>query len=103
MVQALCDAKMAGLLNIVDVFRPFTAESLAEIEKRIEEKKQAPPPEETEEETVWPSRDLEAGKSLPMIYGETPPEFMSIPLEDMDDYYSTQRVSPECMTGVSLV
>nr|AIU38237.1 voltage-gated sodium channel Nav1.4a, alpha subunit [Campylomormyrus tamandua] len=82
---------MAGLLNNAEVFRPFTAESLAEIEKRIEEKNQAPPPEETEEETVGPSRDLEAGKSLPMIYGETPPEFMNIPLEDMDDFYSTQR------------
>uniref|UniRef100_A0A3B3QQP8 Sodium channel protein n=1 Tax=Paramormyrops kingsleyae TaxID=1676925 RepID=A0A3B3QQP8_9TELE len=82
---------MASLLNIADVFHPFTAESLAEIEKRIEEKNQAPPPEETEEETVGPSRDLEAGKSLPMIYGETPPEFMNIPLEEMDDYYSTQR------------
>ncbi|NWU88898.1 SCN1A protein, partial [Upupa epops] len=40
-----------------------------------------------------PSNDLEAGKTLPFIYGEIPPEMVSEPLEDLDPYYINKKVS----------
>ncbi|XP_068935764.1 sodium channel protein type 9 subunit alpha-like [Petaurus breviceps papuanus] len=40
-----------------------------------------------EEKGVEPRSDLEAGKKLPFIYGDVPPEMMSEPLEELDPYY----------------
>ncbi|KAM9031842.1 sodium channel protein type 9 subunit alpha-like isoform 3-T3 [Sarcophilus harrisii] len=42
---------------------------------------------EEEEEVIEPASDLEAGKQLPFIYGDVPPEMISEPLEDLDPYY----------------
>lgn len=85
---------MANLLPPpgTDAFRRFTRESLAEIERLAEERKKAAEVEGHEEETA-PYADLEAGKSLPMIFGDPPKELLNTPLEDMDPFYKTQKVS----------
>lgn len=80
-----------------DSFRPFLPESLAAIEHRIaEEAAQRPKGErrtnDDDENGPKPNSDLEAGKSLPFIYGDVPSEFVSVPLEDLDTYYSNQKV-----------
>uniref|UniRef100_A0A8C5URM9 Sodium channel protein n=1 Tax=Microcebus murinus TaxID=30608 RepID=A0A8C5URM9_MICMU len=78
-----------------DSFRFFTRESLAAIEQRIaEEKAQRPKQErkdEDDENGPKPNSDLEAGKSLPFIYGDIPPEMVSVPLEDLDPYYINKK------------
>ncbi|XP_039225756.1 sodium channel protein type 8 subunit alpha isoform X7 [Crotalus tigris] len=81
-----------------DSFRPFTAESLANIEKRIEEDKKKKRPkqdsshrDDDEENKPKPNSDLEAGKSLPFIYGDIPKGLVAVPLEDFDPYYMTQK------------
>ncbi|XP_030637698.1 sodium channel, voltage-gated, type I like, alpha b isoform X1 [Chanos chanos] len=79
-----------------DSFRPFVPESLAAIERRIaEENARRPKGErrsdpEDDENGPKPNSDLEAGKSLPFIYGDIPPGMVSVPLEDLDPYYSSQ-------------
>lgn len=98
MVVSLRDAKMATLLPPpgIDVFRRFTNESLAEIERLKEESKKAAEVgghEEEEGEKMAPHADLEAGKSLPLIYGDPPPELLNTPLEDLDPFYKAQNVS----------
>lgn len=40
-----------------------------------------------------PASDLEAGKPLPFIYGEPPQELLNVPLEDIDPFYQSQKVS----------
>ncbi|KAL2081442.1 hypothetical protein ACEWY4_023295 [Coilia grayii] len=78
-----------------DSFRRFTRESLRAIEKRIREEGPKKPKEKRpkdDENRPKPNRDLEAGKILPFIYGDVPSEFVSTPLEDMDPYYSNQKV-----------
>ncbi|XP_070783820.1 sodium channel protein type 4 subunit alpha A isoform X2 [Enoplosus armatus] len=75
-----------------DAFRRFTQESLAEIERLAEERKKAAEVEgHEEEEPTAPHADLEAGKSLPMIYGDPPPELLNTPLEDLDPFYKAQK------------
>ncbi|GAA6214560.1 sodium channel protein type 4 subunit alpha A-like [Lates japonicus] len=75
-----------------DAFRPFTQKSLAEIERLKEERKKAAEVEgHDEEEPAGPSVDLEAGKNLPMIYGDPPPELLNTPLEDLDPFYKAQK------------
>ncbi|KAG8129385.1 hypothetical protein E2320_016125 [Naja naja] len=85
-----------------DSFRPFTPESLANIEKRIaEEKKKKRPKQDSshrdddEENKPKPNSDLEAGKSLPFIYGDIPKGLVAVPLEDFDPFYMTQKVSQQ--------
>ncbi|XP_061731147.1 sodium channel, voltage gated, type VIII, alpha subunit b isoform X4 [Nerophis ophidion] len=81
-------------------FKKFTAESLANIEKRIKEeenKKPAKPRSDSshrdtsDENEPKPNRDLEAGKSLPLIYGDVPKGMMATPLEDLDPYYVNKK------------
>ncbi|KAL7385457.1 hypothetical protein ABVT39_022061 [Epinephelus coioides] len=79
-----------------DSFRPFSRESLKAIEARIAEetaKKSEGEKEkcDDEENELKPSRDLEAGKSLPLLYGDPPKNMVSIPLEDLDPYYCNQK------------
>ncbi len=100
MAVSLRDAKMATLLPPpgTDVFRRFTRESLVEIERLKEEIKKAAQvggheEEKEEEELEAPHADLEAGKSLPLIYGDPPPELLNTPLEDLDPFYKAQKVS----------
>ncbi|XP_076121995.1 sodium channel protein type 4 subunit alpha B-like [Alosa pseudoharengus] len=99
-------AKIAGRLLPTDgtnVFRRFTPESLATVERRMEEeaaeqkrrKEQngnAPTKDEEDEKNFpKPYSDLEAGKTLPFIYGDLPPELCNIPLEELDPYYQAQK------------
>lgn len=79
-----------------DSFNFFTRESLAAIERRIaEEKAKNPKPDkkDDDENGPKPNSDLEAGKNLPFIYGDIPPEMVSEPLEDLDPYYVSKKVS----------
>ncbi|KAL1779033.1 sodium channel protein type 4 subunit alpha [Sigmodon hispidus] len=74
--------------------RPFTPESLAAIEKRAMEEEarlQRNKQMEIDEPERKPRSDLEAGKNLPLIYGDPPPEVIGIPLEDLDPYYSDKK------------
>uniref|UniRef100_A0A8C4J9T7 SCN8A protein n=1 Tax=Dromaius novaehollandiae TaxID=8790 RepID=A0A8C4J9T7_DRONO len=82
-----------------DSFKPFTPESLANIEKRIAEEKKKRPKQDSshrdddEDSKPKPNSDLEAGKNLPFIYGDIPKGLVAVPLEDFDPYYMTQKVS----------
>ncbi|XP_051735531.1 sodium channel, voltage gated, type VIII, alpha subunit a isoform X3 [Ctenopharyngodon idella] len=81
-----------------DSFKYFTRESLCEIEKRIAEEKAKPPPkpdssyhDDDDENKPKPNGDLEAGKSLPFIYGDIPPGMVATPLEDLDPFYVNKK------------
>ncbi|KAM6399317.1 sodium channel protein type 4 subunit alpha [Rhynochetos jubatus] len=88
---------MAGLPHIPgpENLRPFTPASLAAIEQRIAEaealKVKRQQVELPEEEELKPSSDLEAGKNLPLIYGDPPPELIGTPLEDLDPFYKDKK------------
>ncbi|XP_010171733.1 sodium channel protein type 2 subunit alpha isoform X7 [Antrostomus carolinensis] len=75
----------------------FTKESLAAIEKRIADErshcdKDKPKDDGGHEENhPKPNNDLEAGKTLPFIYGDIPPGMVSEPLEDLDPYYINKK------------
>lgn len=80
-----------------DGLQRFTRESLAALERRIaeEQAKKAKDCHDTYKNTdpPKPRADLEAGKQLPRIYGDVPPELIGMPLEDIDPfYYKNQRV-----------
>ncbi|KAM4608382.1 LOW QUALITY PROTEIN: sodium channel, voltage-gated, type I-like, alpha [Polymixia lowei] len=78
-----------------DSFRPFCRESLHVIERRIAEEKAKKPKGEqrkqSDENGPKPSSDLEAGKSLPFIYGDIPKGMVSTALEDLDAFYNNQK------------
>lgn len=81
-------------------FHRFTRESLAAIEKRMAEKQargSAASQESRdglpEEEALRPQLDLQASKKLPDVYGNPPRELLGEPLEDLDPFYSTQKVT----------
>ena len=80
-----------------DSFQYFTRESLAAIEQRIAAEKAKNSKQERkdndDENGPKPNSDLEAGKTLPFIYGDIPPGMVSEPLEDMDPYYINKKVS----------
>ncbi|CDQ78041.1 unnamed protein product [Oncorhynchus mykiss] len=93
------NAKMVALLppTGTEVFRRFTLESLAEIERRMaeeaeeQERKKALNIEVAEEDLPKPAVDLEAGKALPFIYGDPPPELFNTPLEELDPFYKSHK------------
>nr|APH07649.1 voltage-gated sodium channel type IV alpha subunit Nav1.4a [Electrophorus electricus] len=72
-----------------EMFRRFTPDSLEEIEAFTELKKSCTLEKKEPEST--PRIDLEAGKPLPMIYGDPPEDLLNIPLEDLDPFYKTQK------------
>uniref|UniRef100_A0A8C6PMI0 Sodium channel protein n=1 Tax=Nothobranchius furzeri TaxID=105023 RepID=A0A8C6PMI0_NOTFU len=83
-----------------DSFKYFTPESLANIEKRINEEKNKKPPkprsdsshrDTSDDNEPKPNSDLEAGKSLPFIYGDIPNGMVATPLEDLDPFYLNQK------------
>lgn len=91
-----------------DSFKYFTPESLANIEKRaLEEKNKKPPKprsdsshrDTSDENEPKPNGDLEAGKSLPFIYGDVPKGMFGTPLEDLDPYYHNLNLKVSCHTG----
>uniref|UniRef100_A0A5F8GHW1 Sodium channel protein n=1 Tax=Monodelphis domestica TaxID=13616 RepID=A0A5F8GHW1_MONDO len=79
-------------------FRRFTRESLAAIEKQIAEKQARSVTQDSrdtplEEEKPRPQLDLQASKKLPDLYGNPPRDLIGEPLEDLDPFYSTQKVN----------
>lgn len=85
-----------------DSFKKFTLESLVTIELRINEEKNKKPPkprsdsshrDTSDENEAKPNSDLEAGRSLPFIYGDVPRGMSGVPLEDLDPYYLNTKVS----------
>ncbi|KAK2894312.1 hypothetical protein Q8A73_016796 [Channa argus] len=95
----LRDDRMLPLLPPVgaEVFRRFTPASLEEIQRRREvvEKEQQKRKEKNieigDEDLPKPASDLEAGKPLPFIYGDPPPELLNTPLEELDPFYQSQK------------
>lgn len=82
-------------------FRKFTRESLAAIEKRMAERQargsaaaQEAREGLPEEEAPRPRLDLQASRKLPDLYGAPPRGLIGEPLEDLDPFYSTQKVPP---------
>ncbi|XP_051808157.1 sodium channel protein type 4 subunit alpha B-like [Acanthochromis polyacanthus] len=83
-----------GMLSLLppigtEVFRRFTPASLEEIRERreTEEKKQ----QNDQVTETAPSNDMAAGKLLPFVYGDPPPELLTTPLEDLDLFYQSQK------------
>uniref|UniRef100_A0A3B4V6V8 Sodium channel protein n=1 Tax=Seriola dumerili TaxID=41447 RepID=A0A3B4V6V8_SERDU len=78
-----------------DSFHRFSRESLKTIEGRIAEENAKKPKGEkkkrNDENKLKPSSDLEAGNSLPLLYGDIPKGMVSTPLEDLDPYYCNQK------------
>uniref|UniRef100_A0A7N8XKE7 Sodium channel protein n=1 Tax=Mastacembelus armatus TaxID=205130 RepID=A0A7N8XKE7_9TELE len=83
-----------------DSFKKFTPESLVNIEKRINEEKKKKPPkprsdsshrDTSDDNEPKPNSDLEAGKSLPFIYGDIPDGMAATPLEDLDPFYLNKK------------
>ncbi|XP_029450833.1 sodium channel protein type 8 subunit alpha [Rhinatrema bivittatum] len=81
-----------------DSFKAFTRESLAAIEKRIAEEKAKKPPkpdsshrDDDDENKPKPNSDLEAGRSLPFIYGDIPSRLVAEPIEDLDPFYLNRK------------
>uniref|UniRef100_A0A8C8DUM5 Sodium channel protein n=1 Tax=Oryzias sinensis TaxID=183150 RepID=A0A8C8DUM5_9TELE len=83
-----------------DSFKYFTPESLANIEKRIKEEKNKKPPkprsdsshrDTSDDNEPHPNSDLEAGRSLPFIYGDIPRGMVATPLEDLDPFYQNKK------------
>uniref|UniRef100_A0AAQ5XLC5 Sodium channel protein n=1 Tax=Amphiprion ocellaris TaxID=80972 RepID=A0AAQ5XLC5_AMPOC len=66
-----------------EVFRRFTPASLEEIQRRYEEHR--------EEDLPKPASDLEAGKPLPFIFGDPPPNLLNTPLEELDPFYQSHK------------
>ncbi|XP_031414746.1 sodium channel, voltage-gated, type I like, alpha b isoform X2 [Clupea harengus] len=79
-----------------DSFRRFRPESLAAIERCIAEEIARQPKgerrrdQDDDDNGPKPNSDLEAGKSLPFIYGDIPRGLVSVPLEDLDTFYNNQ-------------
>uniref|UniRef100_A0A3P9LIK5 Ion transport domain-containing protein n=1 Tax=Oryzias latipes TaxID=8090 RepID=A0A3P9LIK5_ORYLA len=80
-----------------EVFIRFTPASLEKIQQRHEaeeeelQRKKDKNIEIAEHDLPKPASDLEAGKPLPFIFGDPPPEFLNIPLEDLDPFYQSQK------------
>lgn len=93
------NVKMARLLppTGTDVFRPLTLESLTEIDRRMaeeaaeQERMKEQNVKVAEEDLPKPTSDLEAGKVLPFIYGDPPPNLLNVPIEELDPYYKAQK------------
>ncbi|KAI7807240.1 putative sodium channel [Triplophysa rosa] len=81
-------------------FKRFTPESLANIEKRIAEEKKKKPVkprsdsshrDDDDDNKPKHNTDLEAGKSVPFIYGDVPSNMLAVPLEDLDPFYMNTK------------
>lgn len=101
---------MAATVNATpgpNSLKQFTLESLVNIELRINEEKNKKPPkqdssyrDDDDENKPKPNTDLEAGKSLPYIYGDIPKGLVAVPLEELDPFYlNSQKVSLQTHTS----
>ncbi|XP_026166669.1 sodium channel protein type 4 subunit alpha B-like isoform X2 [Mastacembelus armatus] len=90
----LQNARTVSLLPPVgtEVFRRFTPASLQESQRRQEaETEQLRNTEVAEKDLPKPAIHLEAGKPLPFIYGDPPPQLLNTPLEELDPFYQSQK------------
>ncbi|XP_062246667.1 sodium channel protein type 4 subunit alpha B-like isoform X1 [Platichthys flesus] len=95
----LKNGRLASLLPPVgtEVFRSFTPASLQDITGR-HEAKETERQERTnkdvrnvEKELQTQATHLEAGKPLPYILGDPPPELLNCPLEELDPFYQSEK------------
>uniref|UniRef100_A0A8C5AQU6 Sodium channel protein n=1 Tax=Gadus morhua TaxID=8049 RepID=A0A8C5AQU6_GADMO len=90
---------MASLLPPAgkEIFRRFTPASLDELqlcfekEEREKLRRKEKNIEISEDDLPKPSSDLEAGKTLPFIFGDPPPGLINTPLEELDPYYKSSK------------
>ncbi|KAM6904663.1 sodium channel protein type 4 subunit alpha B [Xenentodon cancila] len=81
----------------VDLFRRFTPASLEEIQRRHEaeeaeqQRRKEKNIEIAEEDLPKAASDLEAGKPLPFIFGDPPPDLLNTPLEELDPFYQSKK------------
>ncbi|XP_034443001.1 sodium channel protein type 4 subunit alpha B-like isoform X2 [Hippoglossus hippoglossus] len=95
----LQNARLASLLPPVgtEVFRSFTPASLQDIKQRHEaketerQKRTNKDVRNVEKELHKQATHLEAGKPLPYILGDPPPELLNCPLEELDPFYQSQK------------
>uniref|UniRef100_A0A3Q3K251 Sodium channel protein n=1 Tax=Monopterus albus TaxID=43700 RepID=A0A3Q3K251_MONAL len=92
----LQNGRMVSLLPPVgtEVFRRFTPASLQEIQQHEAKKEQTRTKEGHEAKKDYPRKPailLEAGKPLPFIFGDTPPQLLNTPLEELDPFYQSQQ------------
>lgn len=94
-------------------FRLFTKESIAKIERLIAEKKAAKElakkkeeeegkaatpaasDDKSDDDKPRPNPALEAGKPLPKLMDDFPPELFGKPIEEIDEFYGPKNV---CLT-----
>ncbi|GAA6232848.1 sodium channel protein type 4 subunit alpha B-like [Lates japonicus] len=92
----LRDTRMVSLLPPVgtEAFRHLTPASLEEIQRprEAEEKEQQERKQVEEKDRLKQAAHLEAGKPLPFIYGDPPPELLNTPLEELDPFYQSQKM-----------
>lgn len=50
-----------------------------------------------------PSKDLEDGKPLPYIFGEPSAEHLNTPLEELDPFYQSEKVSGTLITDLKII
>ncbi|KAM8848295.1 LOW QUALITY PROTEIN: sodium channel protein type 4 subunit alpha B-like [Synchiropus picturatus] len=80
-----------------ELFKRLTPSSLLEAQQRYEAEQERHRTckekniEEEDQDGPQPNSDLEAGKPLPFIYGEPPPDLRNIPLEEIDPFYQTKK------------
>ncbi|XP_037834364.1 sodium channel protein type 4 subunit alpha B isoform X2 [Kryptolebias marmoratus] len=88
---ALQNEQMTSLLPPVgtEVFRRFTPASLEKDHQKREAEEEEQP--KKKQDPPKPANHLEAGKTLPFIYGDPPPELLGTPLEDLDPFYQSQK------------
>nr|XP_061805915.1 sodium channel protein type 4 subunit alpha B-like [Nerophis lumbriciformis] len=86
-------SEMVALLPPVgtEVFRKLTRASLEEIREIEGKEDKILVGLLVAEKLRKPSGDLESGKPLPFIFGEPAPEFVNIPLEELDPFYQSQK------------
>ncbi|XP_069384943.1 sodium channel protein type 4 subunit alpha B-like isoform X2 [Paralichthys olivaceus] len=96
----LQNARLACLLPPVgtEVFRRFMPASLQDIQQQQHEvkemehqKRKNKEVRKVEKELHKQDTHLEAGKHLPFIYGDPPPELLNCPLEELDPFYQSQK------------
>ncbi|XP_037539055.1 sodium channel protein type 4 subunit alpha B [Nematolebias whitei] len=87
---ALQNEQMSSLLPPVgtEVFRRFTPDSP---EKNHQKHNAEEEEQKNKQDPPKAANHLEAGKTLPFIYGDTPPELLGTPLEDLDPFYQSQK------------
>uniref|UniRef100_A0A3P9ARU7 Ion transport domain-containing protein n=1 Tax=Maylandia zebra TaxID=106582 RepID=A0A3P9ARU7_9CICH len=83
---------MVSLLPPVgtEVFRHFTTASQEVQQQHVTGAKDALD-NVTQKNLPKPAAHLETGKSLPLIYGDLPPQLLNIPLEDLDPFYQSRK------------